>query len=128
MRLGSFVSFKVYNRYLEQSRRDDLISLAYLLCFFMQGKVSWFDSSKIKEKEFFKKIKRLKRKHTPADLCAGHANRLKAFVEACFGIQFTEDPDYPKLKHLLVKALLERDLVPNEVFDWSSFNHRKTMM
>jgi hypothetical protein len=36
-------------------------------------------------------------------------------------MKFDEEPSYEKLKHVLREALLKKDKVPNNRFDWSRF-------
>ena len=55
---------------VELSRRDDLISLCYLLNFFMTGKVRWNTLEKCKDQDkLFRHIKINKLKMAPKDLC-----------------------------------------------------------
>ena len=40
-------------------------------------------------------------------------------MKEIFALDFEEKPDYKKLRFLLVKALMERDLTPDHQYDWN---------
>jgi hypothetical protein len=44
---------------------------------------------------------------------------LVKFVTEIFKLEFSQEPSYTKLKHLLVKALLESNECPDSFFSWS---------
>jgi hypothetical protein len=44
---------------------------------------------------------------------------LVKFVTEIFKLEFSQEPSYTKLKHLLVKALLESNKRPDSIFSWS---------
>lgn len=93
--------------YSEPSRRDDLISLVYLLAFFSRGKIPWKDPSlREDDEDYLDKIGKLKKNLTLKKLCAGRADILLEFATEVFKLEFTEEPPYDKLKHILKKALL----------------------
>ena len=110
--------------FTKMSRRDDLISLVYLL-------IKLIDSSRLPfieycmDNENFEKIKDIKEKLGPNEMC-GHslndtrAYGLKPFVEEIMQYEFTDVPDYDKLRFLLDKALLEQDLIPKKKYNFFS--------
>jgi hypothetical protein len=58
---------------------------------------------------------------TPQELCIEGQNSSKLLplaIEA-FNYKFDETPDYNKLKFLLCKILLDKNIVPDVLFDWS---------
>lgn len=74
---------------IQQTRRDDLISLCYLLAFFFQGEISWWPKNlKFNDPEFFKKVKKIKSAMTPTSLCSGMAKGLLPFVAEVFSYSF----------------------------------------
>jgi hypothetical protein len=44
---------------------------------------------------------------------------MEPFVKEIFSYDFYDTPNYSKLKHLLTSLLLEHDVSPDQVFDWS---------
>jgi len=53
----------------QQSRRDDLISLAYLLTFFIRGDLDWLKNLRPNDPQFFKKIGQVKKTLNHHKLC-----------------------------------------------------------
>jgi hypothetical protein len=71
--------------YLEQSRRDDFISLVYLLVFFANGKLPWFDGHLNKsDKRFFQNVSRMKQDLIVTELCCDRASFLIPFAQEVF--------------------------------------------
>jgi hypothetical protein len=51
---------------------------------------------------------------TPEKLCTSEAHKLLPFVRLAFSYEFTDEPDYSKLKFVLVSPLLETGGVPTD--------------
>lgn len=56
---------------VEQSRRDDLFSLGYLLVYLAKGKLPWQNIKAKKKKQKYKKIMEMKDNYPPETLCIG---------------------------------------------------------
>ena len=46
---------------------------------------------------------------------------LLDFAKEIYKIEFHEKPDYNKLRFLLTKEMLKKDLTPTQKFDWNKF-------
>lgn len=112
-----FASHNALKR-VSQSRRDDLISLAYLLVYLLNGPPEWAKDRVCSEQKFAK-IAKIKKNMTPADLCQGPAYKILPYVTEVFNYKFKEMPNYSKLKFTLAKVLFEYNLHPSLKFDWS---------
>lgn len=44
---------------------------------------------------------------------------LIPFMKECFSYRFTDEPNYEKLRYLLMKILLENDDMADNQFDWN---------
>lgn len=73
---------------LEQSRRDDLISLAYLLAFFVNGSLDWLGDLRSSDPWFINKVGQIKQALTPQSLCSGRARPLLPFCKEIFQLEF----------------------------------------
>lgn len=92
------------------SRRDDLISLCYLLVFVInEGKIPNIDIyNNVDKRDSFKSIRDAKLSHTLEDLCNeqdGTADLIE-FLQECFSYRYKDRPKYDKLRAIL-QGLIE---------------------
>ena len=114
------MAFSSKNAFMELtlSRRDDLISVIYLLIYLATGDIPFVSKSRSLEDQVGR-IKRLKNRFTPKQFCLlSKTQYLTEFSEAIYNLSFEEKPDYGLLRFFLIKNLMQQDLVPNNDFDW----------
>ena len=106
---------------MEQSRRDDLESVGYVLMYFLRGSLPW-QGLRIKTKEDrYKKILEKKRETTSEVLCKNFPEEFKYYVEYTKKLGYTEDPDYDKLRNnflVLVREKMGENF--DFIYDWTS--------
>ena len=106
---------------MEQSRRDDLESTAYVLLYFLRGSLPW-QGLKIKSKENrYKKIMVKKKEIKSEELCETFPEEFKYFVDYVRNLGYTENPDYEKLRNnflVLVKEKMCRNF--DFIYDWTT--------
>jgi len=111
---------------MEQSRRDDLESVGYVLMYFLRGSLPW-QGLKIKSKEDrYKKILDKKKETSSEQLCKGFPEEFKDFLEYAKNLEYTEEPKYEKYKNKfynLVTNKLEENF--DYVYDWTTPNDLK---
>jgi len=73
-----------FHIYTELSRRDDLISLLYMLVYFINGKNHWIGTLKSSDLGFFKKVGQIKKTLGAEELCVHEALCLKDFAMEVF--------------------------------------------
>ena len=104
---------------LEQSRRDDVESLGYILVYFMKGKLPWQGIKATTSKEKFERIKDRKIMTTVDSLCEGLPNEVKIFIEYTKNLKFEENPHYLFLKNILREIAIKNSINFNySKFDW----------
>ena len=87
----------------EQSRRDDLESLAYILIYLSKGTLPW-KSLKVKnKKERQAKILSKKINTNNDELCSGLPKEFSQFLQTIRDLHFEQRPDYDYLRGLLNK-------------------------
>lgn len=97
-------------KFYTTSRRDDLISLFYLLVFmFKGGEMPGFDihDKKNKSKQF-NTIRNVKMSQKLSDLCFDNTKKLSKFMREIFSYRFKDTPRYDYLRDLL------KDLITQE--------------
>jgi casein kinase 1 len=103
---------------IEQSRRDDLESIAYVLIYFMKGSLPWQGLKSLKKEDKIKKIKEMKENISPQKLCEGLPKEFVMLLEYCQNLQYDQDPDYVYLIKIL-KDLYKSEKYENDfLYDW----------
>ena len=106
----------------EQSRRDDLESIAYILIYFLKGRLPWQGIRVANKDDRYKKIYEKKKNTTTKELCAGFPRELETFVNYVKHLQFTEVPDYDYLRQLLKNILVKIKAPIDYYYDWDEEN------
>ena len=102
----------------EQSRRDDLESIGYILMYFIRGSLPWQGLKINKKDDRYKKICEKKKETSPKDLCSGFPSEFESFVSYTRGLQFTEVPNYKYLKNLLKTIIKKSGSTIDFYYDW----------
>ncbi len=103
---------------IEQSRRDDLESLGYMMVYFIKGDLPWMNIKAKTKKEKYAKIKDKKIEVTPDILCEGLDEEFKQFFLHVRKLQFEEEPNYKMLSDMM-KDLMKKKGYKNDLdFDW----------
>lgn len=120
---------------LEQSRRDDLEAIGYVLLYFLRGSLPWQGLKINKNEDRYRKIYEKKQETSAEELCDGFSRKyliiLEEFVEYVYytrTLKYEEDPDYEYLKSLFLKVLKDNNYENDLNFDWSKkANSPKTL-
>ena len=87
-------------RFKEQSRRDDLESICYMIIYLMKGSLPWQKLRVNNKKQSYMKVGLFKRNIRPEKLCENLPGEMIDFVNYVKKLQFEEEPDYYFLKNL----------------------------
>lgn len=102
----------------QQSRRDDLESIAYMLIRFIKGSLPW-QGLKIKNKEERnEKITQIKIQTQPDALCEGIPKEFKAFIEVVRRLRYDDNPKYHIYRSMFNTLLIKSGLTNDSIFDW----------
>lgn len=104
---------------LEQSRRDDLESLGFLLIYFLKGKLPWQGLKAQNKNEKYAKIKETKENTTMYKLCDDVPYEIYLFMVHVRNLKYEENPDYGYLESLFESGLRTRGLENDGQFDWN---------
>lgn len=112
------------HRGFEQSRRDDLESLAYLLLYFLGGRLPWQATEKAKsvakkEKVPFAQIGEWKERIAEVDICPGAPDELVLLLKYSQALGFYERPDYERIRQMLSSLFDAKGYTRDNVFDWT---------
>lgn len=104
---------------IEQSRRDDLEAIGYVLMYFNRGQLPWQGLKASSKEEKYHKIMELKRS-TPAEtLCEDFPGAFTSYLNYCKSLKFEDRPDYAYLRRRFKELFPREGFVNDGVFDWS---------
>jgi casein kinase 1 alpha len=109
---------------IEQSRRDDMESLGYVLMYFNRGELPWQGLKAGTKKQKYEKISEKKMSTPVEDLCQGFSAEFSMYMNYCRGLRFEETPDYMYLRQLfriLFRTLNHRY---DYTFDWTMLKQK----
>ena len=117
----------------EQSRRDDLESLGYMLVFLATNKLPWKnkkimqnikDKINTEEEEIYKMKKTL----ISEKMCEGLPEEFIDYIKYCRKLEFVQDPDYNYLKNLFSLILIKEKQKNDLKFVWISKNEKNLVI
>jgi len=107
----------------QQSRRDDLECLGFVLMYF-NGRLPWQGLKGKTRKDLCDKIAR-KKLTTPVNkLCKHLPLEFGLYMKYCRSLSFTDEPDYTSLKHMFRQLFFRLKCAEDYRFDWSAQNKR----
>ncbi|XP_039760584.1 casein kinase I isoform X2 [Pararge aegeria] len=110
---------------IEQSRRDDMESLGYVLMYFNRGSLPWQGLKAITKKQKYERISE-KKMSTPVEvLCKGFPAEFAMYLNYCRGLSFDEPPDYMYLRQLFRILFRTMNYQYDYTFDWTILRQRK---
>jgi casein kinase 1 epsilon len=104
---------------VEQSRRDDLESLGYVLMYFLSGSLPWQGLKAGTKKQKYDRISE-KKVATPIEvLCKNQPSEFVSYFHYCRSLRFDDKPDYSYLKRLFRDLFIREGYQFDYVFDWT---------
>ncbi|XP_036353352.2 casein kinase I-like [Ochotona princeps] len=111
---------------IEQSRRDDMESLGYVLMYFNRTSLPWQGLRAVTMKQKYDRI-REKKMSTPVEvLCHGFPEEFAMYLNYCRGLRFEETPDYAYLRQLFRSLFRNLNHQYDYLFDWTMLKHKGT--
>ncbi|CAE7612882.1 CKL1, partial [Symbiodinium microadriaticum] len=106
---------------IEQSRRDDLESVAYVLVYFLKGSLPWQGLKAKNAQKKYRLILEKKQQVSIAQLCAGCPSQFAEFLAYTRALKFDTKPDIPFLRKMF-RDLYHAQGCANsgKLWDWDS--------
>jgi casein kinase 1 len=102
---------------IEQSRRDDLESLGYVLMYFLRGSLPWQGLKAATKKQKYEKISEQKMSTSVEVLCKNFPPEFVTYFQVCRTLRFEDKPDYSYMRKLF------RDLFIKEGYQYDYGAH-----
>merc|ERR1712048_1056855 len=109
---------------IEQSRRDDLEAVGYVLMYFNRGSLPWQGLKANSKKERYEKIMEKKMSTPIEDLCKHFASEFATYLKYCRSLRFEDRPDYGYLRELLKDLFFREGYQYDFVFDWTILHYQ----
>ena len=111
----------------EQSRRDDLESVSYVVVYLIKGELPWQGVKGKTKEERYAKILEMKRRMNEDDICSGiDGGDVKEFMKYVRGLGYEEEPQYEKWMNRFKEVLRRRFKWKEEYeYEWSRKDKKK---
>ena len=102
-------------------RRDDIISIGYMLIIFLLGNLPWGNTLQEISKQQYHEMMYKREKITPEELCFGLPEQFADYFKYSYNLTFDQTPDYDYLRSLFTKVLEMKNFKDNNyIFSWVS--------
>ena len=108
----------------EQSRRDDLEAIGYVLVYFLKGNLPWMGIEAKTKEQKYKKILQKKIDISTKDLCEYLPEEMKIFLDYVKNLEYTENPDYEMLRGYFYSMIRKDHSKFDYVYDWTTYEDR----
>jgi casein kinase 1 delta/casein kinase I family protein HRR25 len=105
--------------YSEQSRRDDLESLGYIMIYFARGPLPWQGLKAATEDERNELIRDEKIKISVEELCGPLPKEFATYLKYVRNLGFDDQPNYSHLRKLFRDLFVGKGFEDDNVFDWT---------
>lgn len=109
---------------IEQSRRDDIESLAYVLIYFCRGSLPWQGLKAQSKKQKYDRIMEKKMTTSADALTQGLPTEFTIFLNYARSLTFDDKPDYTYLRRLLRDLFMRQGYRYDYVFDWTIYRRQ----
>ncbi|KAB2029123.1 hypothetical protein ERO13_D05G138200v2 [Gossypium hirsutum] len=113
---------------IEQSRRDDLESLGFVLMYFLRGSLPWQGLRAGTKKQKYDKISEKKVSTSIEALCRGYPSEFASYFHYCRSLRFDDKPDYSYLKRLFRDLFIREGFQFDYVFDWTILKYQQSQI
>ncbi|KAJ8557742.1 hypothetical protein K7X08_004508 [Anisodus acutangulus] len=113
---------------IEQSRRDDLESLGFVLMYFLRGSLPWQGLKAGTKKQKYEKISEKKVSTSIETLCRGYPAEFASYFHYCRSLRFDDKPDYAYLKRIFRDLFIREGFQFDYVFDWTILKYQQSQL
>lgn len=107
------------HRGIQQSRRDDLECLGYVLIYMLKGSLPWQGLQGNSKREKYLNITQRKENTTLEAVCKDLPIEFLRFLQICRSLGFEERPDYGALKEMFSELYGRLGFSFDRIFDWT---------
>jgi serine/threonine protein kinase len=109
----------------EQSRRDDLESVGYVLMYFLRGNLPWQNIKSKTKDEKYQSILKIKKDTSSKELGKNFPSEFSEILDYFKKLEYEENPDYSMCCNKLLSVLEKEKLKFDYVYDWTTYANLK---
>ena len=113
----------IANYVKDQSCRDDMESLGYLLLYLIRGSLPWQQIEATTEEQKLELIRNTKETISTEALCDGLPNEFAVYFNHVRALQFGDKPQYSYLRRTFQNLFSREDFEWDNVFDWTTLKY-----
>ncbi|XP_074375783.1 casein kinase 1-like protein 1 [Apium graveolens] len=113
---------------IEQSRRDDLEALGYVLMYFLRGSLPWQGLKARNQKQKYEKISEKKVSTSFEVLCQGYPTEFESYFHYCRSLRFDDKPSYAYLKEIFRDLFIREGFQFDYVYDWTILKYQQSQL
>lgn len=106
----------------EQSRRDDLESIGYLLIYLAKGELPWQKLNAKSKDDLYRQVLKLKldalNDKSEYNLTEGLPKAFKQYMQIIKSLEYESEPDYNQLKKLFKDCYIDKGYELDHIYDW----------
>lgn len=110
---------------VEQSRRDDMESLGYVMLYFCRGSLPWQGLKAATKKQKYDRIMEKKMTTPTETLCRGFPAEFAVYLNYTRSLRFDDKPDYSYLRKIFRDLFVREGYQYDYVFDWTVYKYQK---
>ena len=104
----------------EQSRRDDMEAVGYVMAYFLRGGLPW-QGLKVKTRENkYKNILEKKKEISSAELFKGFPSEFSEILDNMKSLEYQEEPEYEMLRNKLLSLCKRLNYKFDYIYDWTT--------
>ncbi|KAM5221094.1 casein kinase I-like [Ctenodactylus gundi] len=111
---------------VEQSRRDDLEAIGYILFYFIRGGLPWQGVKAASKREKYEKVCEMKRSIPLGKLCEGYPEEFAVYLSYCRDLGFEETPNYAYVRQIFRNLFKSLGYEYDYVWDWTPPERKST--
>ena len=109
----------------EQSRRDDLESVGYVLMYFLRGNLPWQNVKGKTKDEKYQNILKIKKDTSSKELGKSFPSEFTEILDYFKKLEYEENPDYDMCCNKLLSVIEKEKLKFDYVYDWTTYANLK---
>ena len=107
----------------EQSQRDDLESLGYMMLYFLKGRLPWQGVRGESKQQTHQIIMDRKAAVDLEKLCTDVPVEFRKYMMYVEALDFHGKPDYPRLRRMFRNLFVRQGFEYDYVFDWTALRY-----